>query len=383
VIYLDNNATTKVDQRVVDSMMPFYSEDYGNPSSVHKYGMIANNAVINARRKIASLLGSGEEHIYFTSGATESNNTVIKGVFASSVANGNKTPHFIVSSLEHKCVLNAAKFIKSLGAEITFLKVDQYGRINPTEVEQAIRQNTVLVSIMWVNNEVGSINPIKEIAEICNKRAVLFHTDAAQAISKLPLTIDNVDFLSGSAHKFYGPKGVGFMYVGERAKHKITPLLHGGGQESGLRSGTLNVAGIVGMAEAVRLYCAPEYVAQEADRQRSLITRLHNGLKDICSDVVLNGPPIGEDRACSNLNITIKGINEKIFNKNIKQLMISSGSACSSADLKPSYVLTALGVEDYDAFKSYRFGVSKDTSEEDIDSALVVLKAAYQRARSE
>lgn len=380
MIYLDNNATTRLDSRILDAMMPYFGEEYGNPSSAHKHGLKAMLAVDKARDDIAGVLGAHSSEIFFTSGATESNNTVLKGSYFKAIQQGNVKPHYIVGAIEHKCVLNAAHFLESLGAEVSYVAPSNEGVINVDDVAEAIRPNTVLVSLMWANNEIGSINPINEIAAVCQKAGVLFHTDAAQAIGKLTVNTSktSIDFLTGSAHKFYGPKGVGLLYIKRDSRDSIEPLLHGGGQEDGVRSGTLNVPGIVGMAHTVKLFCSEQYVVGESQRQHVLAETLYQGLKVIAPNIQLNGPPIGHSRLSNNVNVSLPSINEKIFNKKIKGLMISSGSACSSAELKASYVLTGIGLPELLAFKSYRIGLGKDTTPEEVNDALKILSDAYE-----
>lgn len=381
MIYLDNNATTRTDERVVAAMLPYFTEEYGNPSSSHKFGLKAAMAVEAAREAVANLLGADPSEVFFTAGATESNNTVLKGAYFAAVKKGIERPHFIVNSIEHKCVINAAHFLESIGADVTFVRPNSDGIIEVSDVRDAITSNTILVSSMWANNEIGSINPVLELAQLCDERGILFHTDAAQAIGKINIDLRNshIHFLTGSAQKFYGPKGTGLLYVKKAARNAIEPLLHGGGQESGLRSGTLNVPGIVGLAEAMKLFCNPEWISSEQPRQLELATRLYDGLKDIDPAVQLNGPAVGsESRLFNNLNVSFPSINEKIFNKTIKGLMISSGSACSSADLKASYVLTEIGLEEALALKSFRIGLAKDTTAEIIDEALRIMRGAFE-----
>lgn len=380
MIYLDNNATTRLDDGVLAAMIPYFGEEYGNPSSAHKHGLKAMLAVDKARDEIAEVLGAQTSEIFFTSGATESNNTVIKGTYFKAIQQGNVRPHYIVGAIEHKCVLNAAHFIESLGAEVSYVAPDEEGIVSVDKVVKAIRPNTILVSLMWANNEIGAINPIGEIGAACQKAGVLFHTDAAQAFGKCRINTSeaSVDFLTGSAHKFYGPKGAGLLYIKKDQRDSVVPLLHGGGQEDGVRSGTLNVPGIVGMAYAIKMFCNGQYVAEESRRQQVLAETLYQGLTGIASNIRLNGPPIGHDRLSNNVNVSFPSVNEKIFNKKIKGLMVSSGSACSSAELKASYVLTGIGLPEELALKSYRVGVGKDTTAEEINEALNIMSRAYE-----
>lgn len=372
-----------MDGAVLEAMLPFLKDQYGNPSSPHKHGLSASIAVEGARQEIAQVLDALPHEIFFTSGATESNNTVIKGVYMHSVERGIPRPHFIVSSIEHKCILNAAHYVEALGAKVTFLDVDKEGHVSIDALRAAFTPETVLVSIMWANNEIGTINPIKLIAQECKSRGVLLHTDAAQGIGKDTIDLHdvNVDFMSTSAHKFYGPKGVGLLYIKADAQQDMTPLIHGGGQENGLRSGTHNVAGIIGMAKALELFCGDSYIKSENERQLALAKNLVEGINSFAPGVILNGPQLGEGRLAGNINISFKDINEKLFNKRLKGLMISSGSACSSSDLEPSYVLMALGLSSRRAMTSYRIGLSKNTTSEEIQSALTMIQTAYQNSK--
>ena len=381
MIYLDNNATTQTDARVLAAMLPYFTEEYGNPSSAHKFGLKASMVVEEARESIARGLGAISSEIIFTAGATEANNAVLKGVYFAALERGISKPHFVVSSIEHKCVVNTAHFLQSIGVDVTFIQPNNEGIVATKDILGAITDNTVLVSMIWVNNEIGAINPVHEFAQLCRERGVLFHTDAAQAISKLKINVHElkVDFLTGSAQKFYGPKGTGLLYVANSVRSMLEPLLHGGGQEGGLRSGTLNVPGIVGMAEAVRLFCDAEWVECEYIRQLELANRLYAGLRAIDTRMRLNGPPIGcARRIANNINVSFPTINEKVFNRSIKGLMISSGSACSSADLKASYVLMGIGLTEREALKSYRIGLGKNTTSKDIDDALDIIRNAFE-----
>lgn len=384
MIYLDNNATTQTDERVVQAMLPYFTELYANPSSSHKFGLKVSMAVEEAREVVASSLGAQPSEIVFTAGATESNNTVLKGVYYSAIARGVKRPHFIINSIEHKCVINSAHFLASIGADVSFITPDTEGIISLEDIRSAITDQTVLVSAMWVNNEIGSINPINELAELCHQKEILFHTDAAQAIAKVEIDLrkSSIDFLTGSSQKFYGPKGVGLLYVKQASKDKMTPLLHGGGQEQGMRSGTLNVPGIIGMAEAMKLFCNSQWITTEQQRLSELTKQLYTGLMSISPMLKVNGPTVGSvKRIANNLNVSLTDIHEKIFNKSIKGLMISSGSACSSADLKASYVLRAIGLDEETALKSYRLGLGKDTTSQKIDEALVIMQNAYNLSK--
>jgi cysteine desulfurase len=383
-IYLDNHASTQIDPRAVDAMMPYLYKEYGNPSSGHALGIRAEQAVQSARTSAMALLNARPNEIFFTSGATESNNLIIKGVFDHF---RDQKPHFVVSAIEHKCILEACKFIALRGAEVTYLPVGSDGRVSASQVKAAIRANTVLVLVQHANNEIGSINAIADIGAACRELGVLFHTDAAQTLGKLPIDVEamHLDFLSASAHKIYGPKGIGLIYMRKLSQPRVTPLLHGGGQESGVRSGTLNVPGIVGFGCALEI--AASSMKEDLRHCLSLRNRLYRGLEARLSNVSLNGPAInlsGEkrdsgkslDRLPNNLNIVLRDIELSALKRRVKSLIFSSGSACSSADQQPSYVLTAIGRSDIEAHSSLRFGVGRFTTGRDIDSAVDTLVQA-------
>ena len=363
-IYLDNNATTQVDPRVFEVMIPFFLNDFGNAASKsHPFGWKAEEAVDYAREQIAALIGANEKEIIFTSGATESNNLAIKGVYEMYAAKGN---HFITVTTEHKAVLDACKHLEKLGAEITYLPVGSDGLLKVEQVAEAIKPNTVLVSVMYGNNELGVIQPIREIGKLCKEKGVLFHTDATQAVGKIPVDVlaDNIDLMSFTAHKMYGPKGIGALYVRRKnPRVKVTAQMDGGGHERGMRSGTLNVTGIVGFGKACEL-CMNE---MEADAKRISVMRdkLENELMKI-EEAYVNGSR--EHRLPHVANISFKHVEGEGllmgFNKNIA---LSSGSACTSASLEPSYVLKALGLGDDLAHSSLRFGLSRFTTDEEID----------------
>jgi len=392
VIYLDNHATTPIDPRVLEAMLPFFQEDFGNPASTHYYGLRASFAVDQARLKVARAIGAEEDEIFFTSGATESNNTVLKGIFEHF---RSRQPHFIVSAIEHKCILEAAKHIEKQGAQVTFLKVNPEGIVESEQLKKAIRANTVLVSLMFANNEIGSINPIHELSKICRDKGILFHTDAAQAVGKIPIDVKElgIDLLSASGHKFYGPKGVGFLYVRKQVQNLLTPLLDGGGQENGIRSGTLNVTGIVGIGKAIEL----AIVNMEEDfwHYIKLRNQLYEKLLRCTSELLLNGPIIdsattlrkignlnkissGLRRLPNNLNVTIPYIQASELQKQMTRIAFSSGSACSSADFEPSYVLTSIGRTKDQALVSLRFGIGRFNTEQDVRIAADSLAVAFQ-----
>jgi len=385
-IYLDNHATTPIDPAVLDMMLPYLKEDFGNPASTHSYGVKAQYAIDQARKKVADAINADTGEIIFTAGATESNNFVIKGVYDHSF---DKKPHFIVSSIEHKCILEAVKHIENQGASVTVLTVNKDGRITPSQLEKALRPETVLVSIMFANNEIGSINPVKELAAVCHNHNVLFHTDAAQAVGKLPIDVRDldIDFMSASGHKFYGPKGIGFVYIKKEVQESITPLLDGGGQEAHLRSGTLNVPGIVGLGEAIKLSTTD--METQFWHYVSLRNRLYDRLYAAFSDVIINGPTVSSidelkalgglaaiadslDRLPHNLNITLPSIDPGQLGK-IYTVAFSSTSACSSGEVEPSYVLMNIGRTEDEAKASLRFGIGRFNTEADVDEAADIL----------
>jgi cysteine desulfurase len=387
-IYLDNHASTQVDPRVLEAMMPYLTTEYGNPASTHVFGMKAEQATENARQQAAAILNAKVSEIFFTAGATESNNLAIKGVVDHFRSN---KPHIITTSVEHKCILEACKFVQERGAEVTLLPVDKDGRVSADVVASALKENTVLVSVLHGNNEIGSINPISDIGAMCHKRGVLFHTDAAQTLGKLPIDVEaaNIDILSASAHKIYGPKGVGLVYIRRSAQECITPLLHGGGQEHGTRSGTLNVPGIVGFDRALEI--AASSMTNDLRHYATLRNQLFYGLTSRLNNIELNGPnitmPHSNDMVLSgaltrlpnNLNFVLQDIEVSAFKRRVRSVAFSSGSACSSADQKPSYVLTAIGRTETEAHSSLRFGVGRFTTEQEIDAAIQAIAAAVSQ----
>ncbi len=378
-IYLDNNATTRVDPRVVEAMLPYFTEDYGNAASqTHAFGWKAAAAVDEARREIAALLGADAREIIFTSGATESNNLAIKGVARMHRQRGN---HIITCCTEHRAVLDPCRRLEHEGFQVTYLPVDPYGRVTARQVEQALTDQTILVSIMAANNEIGTLAPIAEIGEVCHECAVLFHTDATQIAGKLPMNVEawNVGLASLSAHKIHGPKGVGALYVRRRDPHvRLEPLFDGGGHERGMRSGTLPVPSIVGFAAACRL-CNEEMPA-EVTRLTALRGRLHDGLMTALDDCTLNGHP--EERLPGNLNISFAHVQGEALLMAIKNVALSSGSACTSASVEPSYVLRALGVPDELAHGSLRFGIGRFNTAEEIDFTIEEVATQVRRLRS-
>ncbi|HXN54913.1 MAG TPA: IscS subfamily cysteine desulfurase [Myxococcales bacterium] len=363
-VYLDNNATTPVDPRVLDAMMPFFREDFGNAASrSHAYGWRAEEAVEHAREQIAALIGANEKELVFTSGATESNNLALKGVAEFYKDKGN---HIITARTEHKCVLDSCKRLERQGYNVTYLPVDKMGRVSAEQVRAAITDKTILVSIMFANNEIGTVQPIAEIGAVCREKGVLFHCDAVQGVGKLPFDVDQmkVDLASVTAHKIYGPKGVGALYVRRKpSRVRLAPIIDGGGHERGMRSGTLNVPGIVGFGKAAEL--AKAEMAEEGLRTGKLRMRLQDYLFSHLDHLELNGHPT--ERLPGNLNVSFAFVEGEALMMAIKNVAVSSGSACTSASLEPSYVLRACGVSEDLAHTSIRFGIGRFNTEEEID----------------
>ncbi len=376
-LYLDYQATTPTDPRVVESMVPFWSEKFGNPHSRnHRFGWEAEDAVEIARGQVADIIGASPKEIIFTSGATESNNLAIKGV---AKFYGDKRNHIITCVTEHKCVLEACRALQGDGFDVTYLHVKENGLIDLDELKAAITDKTLLVSIMAVNNEIGVIQPLKEIGALCRENKVFFHTDAAQAVGKIPLDVDemNIDMLSISGHKIYGPMGIGAMYIRRKPRVRLVPLIHGGGQERGMRSGTLPTPLVVGLGKACEL--AKKEMAAEAERLREFQRRLYEGLQQRIPEIFLNGDL--ESRIPGNLNISFAYVEGEGLMMGIKDLAVSSGSACTSASLEPSYVLRALGVEEELAHTSLRLGLGRFTTEDDIDYAIERIAKEVNRLR--
>lgn len=368
-IYLDYSATTPVDQRVADKMIPYLVEIFGNPASrSHSYGWVAEEAVENAREEVAKLVNADPKEIVWTSGATESNNLAIKG--AANFYAGTKGKHIITVKTEHKAVLDTVRELERQGFEATYLEVQENGLLDLEAFKAAIRPDTVLASVMYVNNEIGVIQPIAELGEICRQAGVIFHVDAAQATGKVEIDLSKlkVDLMSFSAHKTYGPKGVGALYVRRKPRIRLEAQMHGGGHERGFRSGTLAVHQIVGMGEAFRI--AREEMVSENARIQALRDRLLNGLMDM-EQVFVNGDMA--HRVPHNLNMSFAFVEGESMIMAIKDLAVSSGSACTSASLEPSYVLRALGREDELAHSSIRFSIGRFTTEADIDYAVKLL----------
>ncbi|MGN8070288.1 IscS subfamily cysteine desulfurase [Mucilaginibacter sp. SG564] len=376
-IYLDNNATTPMDPRVLEAMLPYFNEKFGNAASRnHAFGWVAEEAVDYAREQVAKLIGASDKEIIFTSGATESDNLAIKGVFEMYKDKGN---HIITAVTEHKAVLDACKHVEKLGGKVTYLQVKEDGLIDLAELEKNMTPETILVSIMYGNNEIGVVQPVKEIAAIAHKHGALFMTDATQAVGKIPVDVnaDGIDLLALSAHKIYGPKGVGALYVRRKGPRvKVTAQMDGGGHERGMRSGTLNVPGIVGLGKACEL-CGQE-MESEAKRLSALRDKLQSALT-VLEESYVNGNV--DHRLPHVANISFKYVEGEGLMMAMKDLAVSSGSACTSASLEPSYVLKSLGLSDDLAHSSIRFGLGRFTTEEEVDYAVEVTKKAVTHLR--
>lgn len=376
LIYLDNNATTPTDERVVEAMLPYFCKKYGNPSSIYKLANESEAAKEEARDKVAKLLNAKPYEIVFTGCGTESDNFAIKGT---AFANRKKGNHIITSSIEHHAVLNACKWLEKQDFEVTYIGVDKHGVVNLDELREAITDKTILISIMHANNEVGTIEPIKEIADIAKDNEIYFHIDAVQTVGKLPIDVNDlsVDLLSMSGHKFYGPKGVGALYI--RKGTKIDSLLHGGHHERNRRAGTENVPGIVGLGKASEI--AMEEFEEEERRVKKLRDRLEKGLMEKIDDVIINGHP--ERRLPSTLNICIKYVEGEsiLLQLNHNGIAASSGSACTSGSFEPSHVLTSMGIPPEVAHGSLRFSVGRSNTEKDIDKVIEVLPPIVENLR--
>jgi cysteine desulfurase len=376
-IYLDNNATTPLDPRVLEAMLPYFNSKFGNAASRnHAFGWAAEEGVDYAREQVAQLIGATEKEIIFTSGATESDNLAIKGVFEMYKEKGN---HIITCVTEHKAVLDACKHLEKLGAQVTYLPVKEDGLIDLAQLEAAMTEKTILVSIMYGNNEIGVIQPVKEIAAIAHKYGALFMTDATQAVGKIPVNViaDGIDLMAFTGHKMYGPKGVGALYVRRKnPRVKVTAQMDGGGHERGMRSGTLNVPGIVGLGKAAEL-CRLE-MEEESKRLSALRDKLQSSLLEM-EESYLNGNK--ENRLPHVTNISFKYVEGEGLMMAMKDLAVSSGSACTSASLEPSYVLKSLGLSDDLAHSSIRFGLGRFTTEEEVDFAIEQTKKAVNHLR--
>jgi cysteine desulfurase len=376
-IYLDYAATTPVDPGIIEAMLPYFREAFGNPSSIHSFGQQARSAVEGAREKVAIFLGAKPAEIIFTSGGTESNNFAIKGI---ALANRKKGNHIITSAIEHHAVMEPCHFLEREGFEVTFLPVDSQGLVDPQDVARAITGRTVLVSIMHANNEIGTLQPVTEIGKIARERGVCFHTDAVQTFGHMPFTVGdlNVDLLSLSAHKLYGPKGVGALFV--RQGTRLEPHMHGGEQEGKRRASTHNVPGIVGLARAVEL--AQKAMAEEDTRITALRNRLIRGIFDRIDRVRLNGHP--ERRLANNVNVSLEYCEGEamILSLDLMGIACSTGSACSSTSVEPSHVLRAIGLSVGETRGSLRFSLGRHTQEQEIDRVLEVLPMIVKRLRA-
>jgi cysteine desulfurase len=377
-IYMDNHATTRMDQRVLDEMVPYFIEKFGNAASRnHEFGWVAEQAVDQARERIAKLIGATSKEIIFTSGATESDNLAIKGVAQMYREKGN---HVITQVTEHKAVLDTCKRLEKEGFRVTYLPVQKDGRIDLDDLKRAMDDKTILVSIMTANNEIGILQPIREIGALCHEKGVIFHTDAVQAVGKVPFNViqDNVDLASISGHKFYGPKGVGALYVRRKnPRVQLVAQIDGGGHERGMRSGTLNVPGIVGLGKACEI--AYNEMAEEAKKLAALRDRLKDKIFADLDEVYINGS--WEHRLPGNLNISFAFVEGESLLMGINDIAVSSGSACTSATLEPSYVLKALGAGDDLAHSSIRFGLGRFNTEAEVDYVAAKLIDVVKRLR--
>ena len=375
-VYLDNNATTRMREEVLEAMLPYYKDIYGNASSVHGFGRAARMAVDDARVEVARLLGAtSAEEIIFTGSGTEADNFAVKGVAHALKSKGN---HIITSSVEHQAVLNVCKFLEKEGYKVTYLKADKDGIVDLDELKRSITDKTILISVMYANNEVGTIEPIEEIAKIAKEKDIYFHADAVQAVGKIPFEVKNlnIDLLSMSAHKIYGPKGVGALYI--RKGTKITPQVQGGHHEMGKRAGTENVAGIVGLGKAAEL--AKKELPEEK-KIAELRDYLYKGITSRIESVHLNGHP--DKRLPNTLNVGFKYLEGEsiVLNLDMEGVAVSTGSACTSGSLEPSHVLTAMGVDPTDTQGSIRFSLGRDNTKEDMDYVIQVLPPIIKRLR--
>lgn len=367
VIYLDHNATTPVDPRVLEVMLPYFTEIFGNAASTdHDYGHEAKQAVDRAREQIAAVINARPDEIIFTSGATEADNIALLGVAEKYADRGD---HIITCVTEHKAILDTCHRLEKLGKRITYLPVDQYGQIDPDDVLRTITPKTILISIMAANNEIGTLTPLAEIGQIAAEHNIIFHTDAAQAVGHIPIDVQvmNIHTLSMSAHKIYGPKGIGALYRRRsNPRVQLEPVIYGGGHERGLRSGTLNVPGIVGFGEALRI--AKKEMNKDAARFRGWTQRIYQRLRDELTEVLLNGHPT--ERLAHNLNVSLPGIESKALIVKLKGVAISTGSACTSAKVEPSHVIQALGFGPERAHSAIRIGVGRFNNDEQIEMAI-------------
>lgn len=393
-VYMDSHATTPVDPRVLEAMLPYFTRIFGNAASrTHVFGWEAEAAVEEARHQIAQAINARDKEIIFTSGATESDNLAVLGVARLYREKGR---HVVTASTEHHAVLDACKALEREGFEVTWLAPDRTGRIAPEQVRQALTDRTILVSLMLANNEIGTIHPVAEIGAVCRERGVVFHTDAVQGFGKIPFDVEamRIDLASITAHKLYGPKGTGALYVRSKGPRvRLAPLFYGGGHERGLRSGTLNVPGIVGFGRAAEIAIGQRET--EARRLRLLRRRLGEGIRARVEDASVNGAPLPpldergdlapgqeERRLPGNLNLSFAGVEGEALLMGLKDLAVSSGSACTSASIEPSHVLKAIGVSDDLAHASIRFGLGRFSTEEEVDFAVGTVEKAVHRLRS-
>ena len=375
-VYLDYNATTPVDPRVLERMLPYFSEHHGNASSKgHAYGWAAAEGVKIAREELADLMNANPEALYFTGGATESINTGIKGIATTYAKKGN---HIITVSTEHKAVLQACEYLEKQGASVTYLSVDENGLFDLNELEESITEKTILVSVMWANNETGVIQPIEEIAQLVRSKGVVFMTDGTQALGKIPLNVEDVDVFACTAHKLYGPKGIGALYVRRRnPRIRLIPLIHGGSQEAGMRGGTLNVPGIVGFGSAANV--AGQVMSSESKRLKTLRDGFEQLITNALSDVSVNGR--GAPRLPHVSNVTFKGVTSANLVAKIRELAVSTGSACSTGTGKPSHVLKAMGLTDESAYSSLRISFGRFTKLEEMNFAAEKIISAVESLR--
>jgi len=376
MVYMDYNATTPTDIRVLKEMEPFFCERFGNPSSIYEIARENRKLIEKARENVARLIDAEPDEIFFTSGGTESDNWAIKGV---AFALRNKGNHIITSQIEHHAVLNTCKFLSKIGYEITYAPTDKYGIVDVEFIEKSIKKETILITIMHANNEIGTIEPLEEISKIAREKGIYFHTDSVQTVGKIPVSVKKlgVDMLSLSAHKFYGPKGVGAIYI--KKGTKIEPYLHGGEQEKGKRAGTYNVPGIIGLGKAAEI--AIEEMEEEMKKVKYLRDKLEKGIIEKIPEVVINGHP--ENRLYNTLNLCVKYVEGEsiLLNLDFEKIYASSGSACTSGSLEPSHVLLAIGIPPEIAHGSLRFSLGKYNEEKDVDRVLEVLPRIVEKLR--
>ena len=375
--YMDHSATSPVDPEVLEAMLPYFKESFGNASTLYSLGREARTAMEKARKQVASLIGARAEEVYFTSGGTESDNLAIKGTLSRLNGKGN---HIITSAIEHPAVEETCKYLEKIGYTVTYLPVGEDGIVKLEDLKESIRKDTILITIMHANNEIGTIQPIKEIGALAREKGILFHTDAVQSVGKIPVNVEdmNVDLLSISAHKLYGPKGVGALYI--RKGVRIDPLFHGGGHEKGMRPGTENIPGIVGLGKACQL--AEENLDKNMEYVASLRDQLIKGVLGSIEQSYLNGHPT--KRLPNNANFRFSSIEGEslILQLDFNGINASTGSACSSNKLEPSHVLMAIGLEEVDAHGSLRISLGKENTHEDVDSSIVAIKEVVEKLRS-